>query len=232
MKSSLKNMVVVLFSITLIASLCVGLVNKITFEPIEKAKAENIQKALKNVLPEFDASEEEAMTVDELPVIVHTAKQGEQVVGYAVETMTTKGFSGVFRLMVGFRASGEVYNINVLEHSETPGLGSKMGDESNSLLVSFKDKNPANMKQPLAVVKDGGDVQALTAATISSRAYVDAVVRAYNAVQQIKGGANVATGATSNSTEWSEGEPAAEQATAEEAAETVNEETQKGEDNE
>ena len=232
MKSSLKNMVVVLFSITLIASLCVGLVNKITFEPIEKAKAENIQKALKNVLPEFDASEEEAMTVDELPVIVHTAKQGEQVVGYAVETMTTKGFSGVFRLMVGFRASGEVYNINVLEHSETPGLGSKMGDEDNSLLVSFKDKNPANMKQPLAVVKDGGDVQALTAATISSRAYVDAVVRAYNAVQQIKGGANVATGATSNSTEWSEGEPAAEQATAEEAAETVNEETQKGEDNE
>ena len=232
MKSSLKNMVVVLFSITLIASLCVGLVNKITFEPIEKAKAENIQKALKNVLPEFDASEEKAMTVDELPVIVHTAKQGEQVVGYAVETMTTKGFSGVFRLMVGFRASGEVYNINVLEHSETPGLGSKMGDEDNSLLVSFKDKNPANMKQPLAVVKDGGDVQALTAATISSRAYVDAVVRAYNAVQQIKGGANVAMGATSNSTEWSEGEPAAEQAAAEEAAETVNEETQKGEDNE
>lgn len=232
MKSSLKNMVVVLFSITLIASLCVGLVNKITFEPIEKAKAENIQKALKNVLPEFDASEEEAMTVDELPVIVHTAKQGEQVVGYAVETMTTKGFSGVFRLMVGFRASGEVYNINVLEHSETPGLGSKMSDEGNSLLVSFKDKNPANMKQPLAVVKDGGDVQALTAATISSRAYVDAVVRAYNAVQQIKGGANVATGATSNSTEWTEDEPATEQATAEEAAETVNEETQKGEDNE
>jgi electron transport complex protein RnfG len=227
MKSSLKNMVVVLFSITLIASLCVGLVNKITFEPIEKAKAENIQTALKNVLPEFEASESEAMTVDELPVIVHTAKQGEQVVGYAVETMTTKGFSGVFRLMVGFRASGEVYNINVLEHSETPGLGSKMGDEGNSLLTSFKDKNPANMKQPLAVTKDGGDVQALTAATISSRAYVDAVVRAYNAVQQIKGGANVATGATSNSTEWTEGEqPAAE------ATETVNEETQKGEDNE
>lgn len=227
MKSSLKNMVVVLFSITMIASLCVGLVNKITFEPIEKAKAENIQTALKNVLPEFEASEEEAMTVDELPVILHTAKVGDQVVGYAVETMTTKGFSGVFRLMVGFRASGEVYNINVLEHSETPGLGSKMGDEGNSLLASFKDKNPANMKQPLAVVKDGGDVQALTAATISSRAYVDAVVRAFNAVQQIKGGANVATGATSNSAEWTEGEqPAAE------ATETVNEETQKGEDNE
>lgn len=226
MKSSLKNMVVVLTGITFVASLCVGLVNKITFEPIEKAKAENIQKALKNVLPEFEASASEAMTVDELPVIVHTAKVGDQIVGYAVETMTTKGFSGVFRLMVGFRASGEVYNINVLEHSETPGLGSKMGDEGNSLLTSFKDKNLANMKQPLAVTKDGGDVQALTAATISSRAYVDAVVRAYNAVQQVKGGANVVTGATS--TNWSEGE----QTENAEAAETVNEETQKGEDNE
>lgn len=226
MKSSLKNMVVVLASITLVASLCVGLVNKITFEPIEKAKQENIKMALKNVLPEFDSSQEEALTVDELPVTVHTAKLGGQVVGYAVETMTTKGFSGVFRLMVGFRSSGEIYNINVLEHSETPGLGSKMGDEGNPLLVSFKDKNPANMNQPLAVVKDGGEIQALTAATISSRGYVDAVVRAFNAVQEVKGHANVITGATS--AEWEEGE----QEAAEQEAETVNEETQKGEDNE
>lgn len=228
MKSSLKNMVVVLGSITLIASLCVGMVNKITFEPIEQAKLENIKSALKNVLPEFEESTSEALTIDELPVIVHTAKQGEQVVGYAVETMTAKGFSGVFRLMVGFRVSGEVYNVNVLEHSETPGLGSKMGDEGNVLLASFKDKDITSMKQPVAVTKDGGDVQALTAATITSRAYVDAVVRAYNAVQQVKGGANVATGATS--TEAVEGEQP--EVTAEAAAETVNEETQKGEDNE
>lgn len=228
MKSSLKNMVVVLGSITLIASLCVGMVNKITLDPIEQAKLENIKSALKNVLPEFEESTSEALTIDELPVIVHTAKQGEQVVGYAVETMTAKGFSGVFRLMVGFRASGEVYNVNVLEHSETPGLGSKMGDEGNVLLASFKDKDITSMKQPVAVTKDGGDVQALTAATITSRAYVDAVVRAYNAVQQVKGGANVAKGATS--TEAVEGEQP--EATAEAAAETVNEETQKGEDNE
>ena len=54
MKSSLKNMVVVLFSITFISSLCVGLVNKITSQSIENAKLENVKEALKNVLPELD----------------------------------------------------------------------------------------------------------------------------------------------------------------------------------
>lgn len=216
MKSSLRNMVVVLLSITLIASLCVGLVNKITAEPIEAAKQANIKEALKNVLPEFDDNGTESLTIDELPITVYTATKDGQTVGYAVETMTTKGFSGVFKLMVGFTASGEVYNINVLEHSETPGLGSKMADPDNTLLTSFKGKNPSQMKQPLAVAKDGGDVNALTAATISSRAYVDAVARAYNAVQQISGGQDVASGATSN----------------EAADQTAIEETRKGDDNE
>lgn len=219
MKSSLRNMVAVLLSITLIASFCVGLVNKITTDPIEAAKQANIKEALNNVLPAFDDNSAESLTVDELPVTVYTATKDGQTVGYAVETMTAKGFSGVFKLMVGFTASGEVYNINVLEHSETPGLGSKMTDPDNALLTSFKGKNPAQMKQPLAVVKDGGDVNALTAATISSRAYVDAVARAYNAVQQISGGQDVVTGATS---------VAAEDA----AGQTAIEETRKGDDNE
>lgn len=194
MKSSLKNMVVVLFSITFISSLCVGLVNKITSQSIENAKLENVKEALKNVLPEFDENSMKDMTVDGLPVTVYSVTKAGEPVGYAVETMTDKGFSGVFRLMVGFDASGKVYNINVLEHNETPGLGSKMTEPENPLLMSFKGKNPSEMKQPLAVTKDGGEVQALTAATISSRAYVDAVARAYNAVQELLGNAPVKKG--------------------------------------
>ena len=198
MKSSLKNMVVVLFSITFISSLCVGLVNKITSQSIENAKLENVKEALKNVLPEFDENSMKDMTVDGLPVTVYSVTKAGEPVGYAVETMTDKGFSGVFRLMVGFDASGKVYNINVLEHNETPGLGSKMTEPENPLLMSFKGKNPSEMKQPLAVTKDGGDVQALTAATISSRAYVDAVRRAYNAYVQKVGGepVNASSGAS------------------------------------
>ena len=197
MKSSLKNMVLVLLAITLVSSAAVGYVYSITEDPIAAAKAAKVTEALSNVLPEFDATEAAEAEVDGLPVTVHTATKGGEVSGYAVETMTKQGFSGTVKLMVGFNAAKEIYNIAVLEQNETPGLGAKMADEENPLKVSFVGKNPADMT--LAVKKDGGDVDALTAATISSRAYVDAVARAYNAVQQVAGGDKIdsATGATS-----------------------------------
>lgn len=196
MKSSLKNMVLVLLVITLVSSAAVGYVYSITKDPIAAAKAAKVTEALANVLPEFEATEAVETEVDGLPVTVHTATKGGEVSGYAVETITKQGFGGTVKLMVGFNAAKEIYNIAVLEQNETPGLGTKMADEGNPLKVSFVGKNPADMT--LAVKKDGGDVDALTAATISSRAYVDAVARAYNAMQQVAGGDKVdsATGAT------------------------------------
>lgn len=198
MKSSLKNMVVVLFTITLIASAGVGYVNMITVEPIAAAKAKATEAALQAVLPAFDKTEKSDLTIDEMPVAVHTASKDGKVVGYAVESMTKKGFNGLIRLMVGFDAEGRVLNVNVLEQSETPGLGTKMADEGNPLFASFEGKNPGEMK--LSVKKDGGDVDALTAATISSRAYVDAMSRAYAAYKQTVGDAwDGASGATATS---------------------------------
>lgn len=179
MKSTLFNMVMVLFVITLLASAGVGVVNMITEEPIAEARVKTTREALKQVLPDFDGTEVLRDTVENLPVTVHTASQGDRVVGYAVETMTKNGFNGVIRLMVGFAPDGQILNIRVLEQAETPGLGTKMADAGNPLENSFVGRNPAQMK--LGVKKDGGDVDALTAATISSRAYVDAVSRAYNA---------------------------------------------------
>ena len=73
MKSSLKNMVLVLFCITLISSACVGLVNMITVEPIAQAKAAAVQAALAQVLPEFDATEKSEHTADELLIVAHKA---------------------------------------------------------------------------------------------------------------------------------------------------------------
>lgn len=196
MKSTLFNMVAVLFTITLVASAGVGGVNMITAEAIAEAKELAVTQAVKNVLPEFDRSEMTELTVDEIPVKVHTATAGSEVAGYAVESMTKMGFGGAIRLMVGFSPEGEVLNVNVLEQSETPGLGTKMCDEGNALIGSVQGKNPADMK--LKVKKDGGDVDALTAATISSRAYVDAVARAYAAFAEVsgKGSADGVTGAT------------------------------------
>lgn len=179
MKSTLFNMVMVLFVITLLASAGVGVVNMITEEPIAEARVKTTREALTQVLPDFDETEDEELTVESLPVTVHTASQGGRVVGYAIESMTKNGFNGVIRLMVGLAPDGQILNIRVLEQAETPGLGTKMADAGNPLETSFVGRNPAQMK--LGVKKDGGDVDALTAATISSRAYVDAVSRAYKA---------------------------------------------------
>jgi len=192
-------MVAVLFGITLVSSAAVGLVNMITAEPIAAAKAQATVDALGNVLPSFDESTKSDLTIDEMPIAVYTATASGEIVGYAVETMSKNGFGGAVRLMVGFLPSGEVNNVNVLEQAETPGLGTKMCDEGNPLLASFRGKNPADMK--LAVKKDGGDVDALTAATISSRAYVDAMARAYAALVEVRDGeipADTASGASLN----------------------------------
>ena len=196
MKSKLFNMVAVLFTFTLVASAGVGGVNMITADAIAEAKKLAVTQAVKNVLPEFDDSEMTELTVDEIPVKVYTAVAGDEVAGYAVETMTKMGFGGAIRMMVGFSPEGEVLNVNVLEQSETPGLGTKMCDDGNALISSVQGKNPADMK--LKVKKDGGDVDALTAATISSRAYVDAVARAYAAFAEVSGKGSVdgVTGAT------------------------------------
>ncbi len=214
MKSTLINMVAVLFSITLIASAGVGAVNMITVEPIAAAKAAATQQALSEVLPAFERTSIDELEVDGLPIRVYTASNGEALAGYAVETMTKQGFNGVVKLMVGFLPDGTVTNVNVLEQSETPGLGTKMTEEGNPLLASIRNRKLEEKKLvggKLAVTKDGGDVDALTAATISSRAYVDAINRAWMAMTSVKEGTrptDVATGATVQHTEQTE-EPAA-----------------------
>ena len=202
MKSTLLNMTAVLFGITLVASAGVGVVNMITAEPIAQAKQAATKAALTEVLPPFDGTTSEELTIDEMPITVYTATKGGAVAGYAVQTMTKQGFSGVVRLMVGFTPEGEVVNVNVLEQSETPGLGTKMADEGNPLLMSVKGQKLEEKKLvdgKLAVRKDGGDVDALTAATISSRAYVDAINRAWMAYRSVASGeapSDVASGAS------------------------------------
>lgn len=202
MKSTLFNMVAVLFCITLISSAGVGLVNMITVEPIAEAKQKAVNDAVLAVLPAFDDKKIDELEIDAMPIKVYTATAEGKTIGYAVETMTKKGFSGVVKLMVGFAPTGEVLNVNVLQQAETPGLGTKMCDEGNPLISSIKGQNLEQKKLvngQLAVTKDGGDVDALTAATISSRAYVDAVNRAYMAYKSVANGTeptDVATGAS------------------------------------
>ncbi len=187
MKSTLKNMIASLLGITMVASAGVGLIYQITKEPIAQAAIAATNAALAEVLPTFDETALDNLSIDEMPIDVYTAKQDGGVVGYAVKTMTKSGFNGVFTLMVGLTPSGEVINVSVLSHGETPGLGTKMMDEDNPLLGGIQGKTLSSVD--LRVSKDGGDIDALTAATITSRAYLDAVQRAQKAYMDVtKGG--------------------------------------------
>ena len=203
-------MVAVLFSITLIASAGVGAVNMITVEPIAAAKAAATEAALGVVLPAFDKTESEELTIDEMPIVVYTATNAGETVGYAVETMTKSGFSGVVKLMVGFLPDGTINNVNVLQQAETPGLGTKMCDEGNPLLAGVKGKQGT---ATFRVKKDGGEVDALTAATISSRAYLDAVNRACVAMMNVTGqeAPDGVSGATTVAENAEQTEPAAQE---------------------
>ena len=100
--------------------------------------------------------------------------------GAAIKT-SEGGFGGKIDMMVGFLADGTIKGTSVLSHAETPGLGANM---TGKFKDQFIDKNPANYK--LIVKKDGGDVDAITAATITSRAFSKAVDKAYKAFEANK----------------------------------------------
>lgn len=181
-ESSFKNMVLTLLSISLIASLSLGGVYNLTKEPIAIAQKQKKENAIKQVVPAFDRLEQVSVSPANGgdPVILNKVIKGDSLVGYAVETYTDKGFGGRIELMVGFAPDGTIINTAVLKHTETPGLGDKMDAAKSEFPLQFMDKNPQKFK--LSVKKDGGEVDAITAATISSRAFCDAVARGYEAV--------------------------------------------------
>lgn len=180
MKSSLRNMVLMLFVIALVCSAAVAVVYDMTKEPIRKAQEQKVVDALRGVLPEFD---NEPQRVERGGCYVYEATMNGEVVGYAIEGTSPNGFNGNVTLMVGYDTNGTIYNIEVLAQAETPGLGDNMKTDDNLLINSFKGKKADQMK--MTVTKDGGDVDALTAATISSRAYAEAVAFTYEVYKAI-----------------------------------------------
>ena len=185
-ESSLKNMIISLVSISFIASLALGGVYIVTKEPIELAAITKQQNAIKEVVPLFDSLFIYKIMPDDGKdsIVINQAYKGDTLVGTAVGTYTNKGYAATqIQLMVGFLPDGSIRNISVIQQNETPGLGTKMKEPK--FKDQFNKKNPSDFK--LKVKKDGGNVDAITAATISSRAFCDAVDRAYRNYQK-KGG--------------------------------------------
>ena len=184
---SIWRLVIVLTCISLLAALALTGVYALTKGPIEQGQREKKEKALQAVLPEYEGTVRDTVIVDadneEIPVHLAIGKNGE-LCGAGIETYTKKAFAGRFDLMVGFDAEGTIVNTEVLKAGETPGLGDKINKDKSDFAMQFNHQNPADYK--LVVKKDGGDVDAITAATISSRAYCDAVQRAYDIFMKIK----------------------------------------------
>jgi len=182
-----KNMVLTLLVISFFASAALAGVYLVTLKPIQAAKAAKTNEAIQKVVPAFDnnpGAEMYKLATDGDTLKLYPARKAGVLVGTAIETFTDKGFSGRFTLMVGLLPDGTIKSVEVLSHKETPGLGDKMEKSKSSFSVQFEGKNPKTFK--MMVKKDGGDVDAITASTITSRAFTDAVTRAYNAY--MKGG--------------------------------------------
>ena len=189
-KSTFISMTLTLFIVASLSAATLAFVYKFTKDKIAEADLKKQKEALSYVLPEFDNNPiAESDTIpsdipgDAYKLVVFPAYKNGKFVGAAVKSFTLNGFSGRFDVMVGFLPDGTIYNTIVLSHSETPGLGDKIDPKKSDFALQFKGKNPATFK--LKVKKDGGDVDAITAATISSRAYCDAVQRAYNAFKKL-----------------------------------------------
>lgn len=185
LKSSLTNMVVVLVACALVTGGLLAFVNHVTEGPIALQSEKTLADGIKAVMgggslrvTSNDTIRQEMGGKTYLFVVHKTAQDGKEI-GAAVES-TTQGFGGDLKVLVGFDPQGTILGYTILSSSETPGLGAKAGqwfqkDGKGNII----GKSPA--KGDLAVSKDGGDVDAITASTITSRAFLKAVNQAYHA---------------------------------------------------
>jgi electron transport complex protein RnfG len=186
LESSLTNMVLVLTLVAVIMGGILAFVNHLTEGPINEQKEKALADGIKTVMVSDNITVAQPVEVKqndakgkEMVFTIYQVKdaQGNDL-GAAVES-TTGGFGGDLKVLVGFDPEGKILGYTLLEHAETPGLGAKAdkwfqkGEKGDII-----GKDP---KEPLTVSKDGGQVDAITASTITSRAFLLAVNNAYKA---------------------------------------------------
>ena len=199
LESSLLNMVLVLTGVAVVMGGILAYVNHLTEGPIAEQKAKALADGIKSVMGIDEITVSKTDTVrqnvsgKELTYIIYQTQDAQKKdLGAAVES-TTGGFGGDLKVLVGFDPEGKILGYTLLEHTETPGLGAKANKwfqkgEKGDII----GKDP---KEPLTVSKDGGQVDAITASTITSRAFLLAVNNAYNAYKATPA-TDAATGAT------------------------------------
>ncbi|MDL2300474.1 RnfABCDGE type electron transport complex subunit G [Clostridiaceae bacterium OttesenSCG-928-D20] len=173
------SLIIILFAITSITGLLLGLVNFITEEIIANKAREKTELAMREVLPGEFVYEELLEYAGGSVNNVYAAKSGSEISGYICNE-TVSGFGGMLNIIIGISKDGEITGLSIVSHSETSGLGSEAAKPQ------FKDQF-IGATDSLAVNKDGGTIDALTGATITSRAVTDAVNLALEVFDRIGG---------------------------------------------
>ncbi|ADL68388.1 RnfABCDGE type electron transport complex subunit G [Thermoanaerobacterium thermosaccharolyticum] len=199
-KNDILKTGITLLIITGIAAIVLGFFNFITEKPIAKQLENTNMEAMKAVLPaeqytkldlskykfNFDTSGDPKLTPDSrLIEEINEAKSNGNVVGYVIK-VAPKGFSGPVDEMIGINKDGKITGITIVNQSETPGLGAKSEDPNWN--KQYKGKNA---DKDLVVVKtvpsQDNQIQAITGATITSRAVTKGVNTAIEAYRVIAG---------------------------------------------
>jgi len=190
----------VLTGVAIVMGIVLAGVNHITSGPIAFQQQKALADGIKAVMNADDVSVSHIDTIQQndisgkpqLFVVYHNEH------GVAVES-STNGFGGKLRVLVGFNHQGTILGYTILEHAETPGLGAKVTDwfqsgNKRSIIGLSPD-------EPLAVSKDGGTIDAITASTITSRAFLSAVNSAYRAYKTLPTDAETAATQINNNKE-------------------------------
>ena len=183
------KMVITLTLIAIISAFMLSSVYQLTEEPIAKAKDNRELEAISQVVTEFDNNPfAEKMTIitsdgkDKLSLF--PARKNGNITSFAIKTFSDNGFGGRIEMIVGYYIDGAIKNFKITSHQETPGLGSKADEQR--FKEQFDGFHPS--KQKLKVHQDGGDIDAITAATITSKAVLDAIQKASDAYHNFNTG--------------------------------------------
>lgn len=193
----LARLVITLTVVCVGAAFALSLANEVTKEA--RAKQDRLARleAIDAVLPDYDnRPDEETVEIktETERVISYIGRKDGQIVGFAFE-QEGEGYSGKIRVMIGLNPAGEILGIDVVKHAETPGLGAIIDEPQED--NPFKDqffkekreeigKSALTSKSKIAVIKDGGQIEAITGATISPRGVCEAIRKGLELFEEAK----------------------------------------------
>lgn len=190
----ISRLVIALTSVCIMAAAALAVVDKATKEKRDNQDRLAKLEAINAVLPEYD-NEPDKETKELEGVTFYLGKKDNKIVGIAFAQVSPKGYSGDIEVMLGVNPKGELYGIDVVRHMETPGLGSKIdspetGNKFKNQFFARERSAPLQIASKISPKKDGGEIQAISGATISPRAVCEAVRNGLELFEKVKKNVN------------------------------------------